>query len=91
MQRITILIAVFALIGTSALSCCEEEKEETNEQYCESVYWEDEDNCIYFEPGVFKGTPEFCNKIIWDSTRKACLKAIEEKPETDIKTGKDKR
>lgn len=52
--------------------------EETNEEYCESIYWEDEDNCIYFEPGVFTGTPEFCDKIIFESTRKACFKAIKQ-------------
>lgn len=53
-------------------------EEETNEEYCESIYWEDEDNCIYFEPGVFTGTPEFCDKIIFESTRKACFKAIKQ-------------
>jgi len=68
---IILMLSVIIWIYYSSL------REETNEEYCESIYWEDEENCIYFEPGVFTGTPEFCDKIIFESTRKACFKAIQ--------------
>jgi len=59
----------------------------THEVYCESIYWEDEDNCTYFEPGNLKVDADFCKNIIWDSTKAACFKAIEDDKKTNTTKG----
>ena len=48
---------------------------ETNEGYCESVYWEDELNCV----GEYRVvTREFCESIVFEDTRAVCFAALKE-------------
>ena len=46
---------------------------ETNEEYCESIDWEDEYNCVV--PGQ-KVTEKFCESIPFEDTQEVCFRAL---------------
>jgi hypothetical protein len=50
----------------------------SNEEYCESIYWEDYDNCIDWHDPDLEITPELCEKTIFASTKQVCLDKLNE-------------
>lgn len=76
MNKTLTIISALILLG-SAPAYSNEIEELTNEEYCESIYWEDADNCIYIEADHLVDK-DFCNSIPFEETRKTCLEAIEE-------------
>ena len=47
----------------------------SNEMYCESIYWEDYDNCVTPQTKV---TEKFCEEIPFEDTKRKCFEILEE-------------
>jgi hypothetical protein len=47
--------------------------EQTNEEYCEEIYWEDFHNCIYPEQDV---TQKMCETEYFDQAQEICFKML---------------
>lgn len=80
-----IIISLLLLSFMSAYGKSQEEPEENNEEYCESIYWEDEDNCLDWHDENLKIDQEICRSIIFESTRKTCFKVLKEREKEKLK------
>ena len=58
----------------------------THEVYCESIYWEDEDNCTFIQADHLVDE-DYCNSNPFEKTRKTCLEAVEEINKTNAIKG----
>jgi len=80
-----IVISLLLISLISAYANGQEEPEETNEEYCESIYWEDKDNCLDWHDENLEINEEICRSVIFESTRKTCFKVLEEREKEKLK------
>jgi hypothetical protein len=86
-KRLTALMIGFTLFSGVALANDGDgggywvEEYANNEEYCEEIYYEDYDNCGDWEDSRIELTPDFCESVVFESTKERCFKELEDEKE----------